>query len=220
MAAVVVGVLALSGAFVQAATAATPESRDPSPTAHRTIAGETAADGSTTFSFGDSGITVEPSAEAAPSRAKLASMAAVISCDLNVQNVHPSHHYDGTINLVTRVQCTGVAGHIRLATEMYRLTPSYKAWPAGTLNEDDTAWLQNNVATNCSEGPGTFRGWGWGTITPAPGYVLVGPADHAEYGNTTSVACGVAFAASNEPSLASRTTVTFVRSDLAASWLS
>jgi hypothetical protein len=220
-----IGAITLSGACVQPAGAAVPSSLKPAPaqhdaspgSTHRKIAGTPGPGGSVTFTTGDSGVVVQASNEPVPSADELTTLAASISCDMDVQNVHGSTHVSGTINEVVKVQCTGVAGHIRLATEMYRLSPTYAKWTAGTKNQDNTSWLQNNVATSCSAGPGEFRGWGWGTITPPPGYTLVGPADYSKYGNITSVACGMSFAASSEPSLASRTTITFVRTDLAES---
>lgn len=182
------------------------------------ITGEVRSDGSTQVSAGNLGFIVEKAPAARLSDADLAARAPTFTCDMNVQNAHGSTHVAGTINVVVVVKCQIAPTQIRLATSLIRTSPSYSQWHAGTKNESGVKTLQNNASTSCAQGPGQFRGWGWGTITPPPGYELQGPADYNKYGNITGVACGVVdrVAPLGDDDVAEKLTLTFVRSDLAS----
>jgi hypothetical protein len=142
-------------------------------------------------------------------------MAATITCNLNVQHPHGSTHVAGTINVVTTISCGAPAAQLRLATSLIRTSPSYIQWHAATKYNYGQSFLQNNRSTSCSYGPGNFRGWGWGTITPPPGYTLSGPADYDYYGTIVPVACGLARVAQGDGANSSESlTVEFKRADL------
>lgn len=179
------------------------------------IAAEAQPDGSQVFEADGIGIVVQPAATLRVSDPDLSAMAATFTCNLDVQWPHGSTHVSGTINVVTRIDCQIPAAHLRLATSLIRTSPTYAQWHAGTKNQDNTAWLQNNRAVPCNQGPGNFRGWGWGTITAPPGYQLSGPADYDKYGDIKPVACGVSrVSGGDDTEYAERITVSFVRSDL------
>ncbi|KGJ71769.1 hypothetical protein GY21_19960 [Cryobacterium roopkundense] len=179
--------------------------------------GVTKADGSTVFNTEQSQLTILPSTGRQPSEARLSVLAASISCNLNVQNVHGSTHVSGTINGVAVISCTAAAGSLTLHYSLIRVSPNYTQWGAGSKSNAGQKTLQNNRAVSCSEGPGNFQGWAQGVISPPPGYTLVGPATSSKYGNNTGVACGVSqsIAGNSESPSSETTTVTFVRSDLA-----
>ncbi|MBM7466086.1 hypothetical protein JOE67_001678 [Microbacterium esteraromaticum] len=134
-----------------------------------------------------------------------------MTCKLNVQNPHGSTHVQGTINVVAVVSCDVPAGRIRLQLSLFRVSP-YASWAAPTLQKDGVKVLQNNKAVSCSEGPGDFRGWAAGTLTPPPGYQLSGSPTYERYGNLASVACGLAFSADTSD-YSETLTFKFVRTD-------
>ena len=181
-----------------------------------TIEGVTGAGGETVFTGDQSELIVRPADGPQPSDQELGLLAPTISCGLNVQRVHASTHVTGTINGVAVVSCNGNAGSIKLHYSLYRVTPNPTSWGAPSESNAGKRSLQNNRAVPCTQGPGTFRGWAQGEITPPPGYKLNGPATNTAFGPSYGVACGVSFAgASNEATPSEITALTFVRSDLA-----
>jgi len=186
------------------------------PSSTTSISGHTYRDGSTVFATGDTQLTVLPAAGPEPSDAQLQLSAPSITCNLNVQYVHGSTHVSGTINGVAVVTCTGgPAGSLLLHYSLIRVSPNPNQWAADDTSNVGASSLQNNRAVPCSEGPGDFRGWAMGVITPPPGYQLTGPAENKKYGAIQPVACGLSLAfASSAPVLAESTSVTFTRSDL------
>jgi hypothetical protein len=188
---------------------------DSAPVGTSETSGVEQADGSTVFTSEQVELTVLPNEDPQPIEAELSLLAPSIGCSLNVQNVHASSHVSGTINGVAVVSCTGPAGQLTLHYSLIRVSPNYTQWGAGQKTNAGQVSLQNNRAVPCSEGPGQFRGWAQGVIVPPPGYTLVGPATHQDYGPLLSVACGAAFATDGaEPSISESTSVTFIRSDL------
>jgi hypothetical protein len=176
------------------------------------------AHGGTVFETDMSKVSVMPAEQSELSSTELAALAPRFNCDLNVQNPHGSHHVSGTINVVAVVTCDVPAAKLRLALNLIRVSPNNKQWAAvPTATNENKARIQNNRAVSCSEGPGRFQGWGHATLTPPPGYVLSGSPDYKKYGNTVSVACGVARfgALADDDSPAESITFTFVREDLA-----
>lgn len=151
-----------------------------------------------------------------PSSDQLATMAKNIRCTLNVQNVHGSTHFTGTINGVAKIQCSGNAAQLKLIYSLIRVSPNGKEWAATQKVKPTTSWLQINRAVSCSEGPGQFRGWAKGFITAPAGYKLEGPAAHSQYGNITSIACGGVNSVPIDSTSTEGTivTVTFIRNDL------
>lgn len=180
-----------------------------------TTAGVALDDGNTVFTTEQSQLTVLPATGPEPSAAELATLAGTISCGLDVQWVHGSTHVAGTINGVAVVTCTAAAGSLTLHYSLIRVSPNYTQWGAGSVTNTGKPTIKNNRAVPCTQGPGEFRGWAQGVISPPAGYTLVGPATHAAYGDIKSVACGLSFAAESQASSPSETlSVTFVRSDL------
>lgn len=170
--------------------------------------------GATVFVTEESMLTIMPASGERPSGPDLETLAASISCTLNVQNVHGSTYESGTINGVARIECTRAAGRLQIHYSLIRITPS-KQW-AG-LSRENSGWtfIQTNRAVDCSEGGANFRGWAQGIIAPPLGYTLVGPAIANAYGNITTVRCGTNGPVA-EPAGATLT-VTFLRDDLATS---
>lgn len=174
------------------------------------------ANGSTVFSSEESELTVLPSEEKQPSPDELALLAPTFGCDLRVDYVHPSSHVSGNINGVAKIQCTRAAGKLTLHYSLIRTSPNAKQWGAPTVTNTGKAYLQNNKAVSCKEGPGNFRGWAQGVLVAPPGYVLEGPATHSKYGTIKGIACGASLlASSDEESPSEVTHVNFIRADLA-----
>jgi hypothetical protein len=119
------------------------------------------ADGSTDFSTENLRVRVLPApVSASDTIVTTNSAAAVIECTLSVDDAHGSTHVTGTTNVMSKVQCkNGVAGSIKLATQLIRMTPSHTEWGATTKTVVGKAYAGNNAATSCSAGPGNFRGW-------------------------------------------------------------
>lgn len=158
-------------------------------------------------------VTVLESDLPVPTGESLAALAKNFTCDLDVQNPHGSTHVKGTINVVAKVTCAIPAGEISLGTSLSRRSPNYKQWFANDVTTVGKRTAQNNRAVSCTEGPGQFRGWASATLTPPPGYKLVGPATFSTYGNTVSIPpCGASRIATGGSS--STVTVEFVRIDL------
>lgn len=215
----------LAGLGVLAATAIPPQNGAdvpflPAPTSQQqaTTAEVTGTiDGKdTVFTTETSELTVRPTTSPELPQAKLETLAPSIRCGLNVQHVHPSTHVNGSINGVAKINCTGNAGRLTLHYTLIRVSPNPKQWGAGSVTVRDRNSLQNNKGIRCSEGPGSFRGWAQGEISPPPGYQLEGPATYSKYGDTRSVMCGASRIASNSNSTDGEQTlsVNFVRSDL------
>ena len=177
------------------------------------VDGVAASDGSTVFTTENAELTVLPSTDPQPSEDELKAMAPSVGCGLNVQNVHPSSHVNGTINGVAVISCNVAAGSLTLHYSLIRESPNYKQWAAGSVSRAGVSSLQNNRAVSCSEGPANFRGWAQGEITPPAGYVLEGSAINKGYGPLSGVACGDALTSAAVDGGAT-TTVTFVRADL------
>jgi hypothetical protein len=206
--------LALATSLAVPDASAAPLSPEPV-TSITTIHGAADDDGNSVFVSGHSEIRIvpAPSAELAP--AELAGLTASITCDLNVEHVHPSSHKSGTINGVATVNCTAPAGSLTLHYSLIRVSPNNTQWGAGSLSNVGESSIQNNRAVPCSEGPGEFQGWAQGEISPPTGYELEGPATHSDYGASLGVACGDDVADDESSSaIVESMTVTFVRSDL------
>lgn len=174
--------------------------------------------GATVFDTEQTELTILPATESQLSEDELNFLAPTISCNLNVQNVHPSSHFSGTINGVATIGCTSAAGKLTLHYSLIRVSPNPTQWGGPSVTNTGQSWIQTNRAVDCNQGPGTFRGWAQGVIAPPPGYQLVGPATSSKYGNSTSVLCGATLLTpENKAAEISETlTVTFVRSDLAS----
>jgi hypothetical protein len=148
--------------------------------------------------------------------ADLAPLAQMFGCKINVFNPHGSGHVKGTINVESRVTCDINAARIRLATELYRVSP-YARWvgtPKVVKNKNN---VTSNAAAPCSAGPATFTGRGIGTIEAPAGYVLKGPPTHYEDGNEIGVACGLALRGGSTSGMTSTETLEFtsIRADIA-----
>lgn len=179
------------------------------------VSGVAAADGSTVFTTEQTQLTVLPSTEPQPSHEKMSAMAATITCSLNVHHVHASHHVSGTINGTSTISCNGNAGSLTLHYSLIRVSPNPLQWGAGSKSNQGLNSIANNRAVPCSEGPGDFRGWAQGVISPPPGYTLTGPASDKKYGTILPVACGdVGRSTRSDDTVSQTTTVTFARSDL------
>lgn len=201
----------LAAGPVYAADSAPPSSPSQGSAQTATIQG-VSDNGVTTFNAEGSSLTVLPATGAEPDN--MQALAASISCSLNVQNVHPSSHVNGTINGIATVNCTAPAGQLQIAYSLIRLQP-YTQWGGPTRTNAGYSSIQTNRAVSCSEGPAQFRGWAQGVIAPPPGYELVGPATTNAYGNITGVACGVSSrSADSQPANMEEISVTLVRSDL------
>lgn len=134
-----------------------------------------------------------------------------ISCTLQVNHVHASHHVSDTINGTAKVTCSGNAGSIQLYYSLIRVTPRNRQWATPIRSNTNKSSLSTNRAVPCSEGPARFQGWSQATITPPKGYVLSGKPDYKKYGKSTWVGCGgtkLPKPVSNDP--AETLTVTFV----------
>lgn len=177
-----------------------------------------------TMQFVGDNIALTVNAPTATARSDQRGIAAAdITCNLDVQWPHGSTHVSGTINEVVRIDCKYVTGGkapmggLRLAMFLARVSPNFMQWHASPVTNTGASSIQNNKAVSCAEGPGDFRGWGWGTLTPPPGYSLVGPADYDKFGDTKATACGVANKeASTEPGVAERISVTFTQSGVSS----
>ena len=171
--------------------------------------------GAVVFTGEQSELTVLPSkADEVPAE-ELALLAPSISCKLGVHHVHPSHHVSGNINGTAKIQCTGKAASLTLHYSLIRVDPKPKQWGAPVAPATNKAYVQNNRAVSCKEGPGDFRGWAQGVIVPPKGYKLVGPATYKKYGDIMPIACGSpTFAAMSDESGEVTTSVRFVREDL------
>lgn len=218
-------VLASAAAVVLASTGASAAQESPdsvgSPktvTSSSSLEGVEATDGSITFDAGNVEIVVGQESGDELTAEQLALLAPSISCGLDVQWVHGSHHVDGTINGVAVISCTGNAGSLTLHYSLMRVSPNNTQWGAGSKSNTGKRSLQNNRAVPCSEGPGHFQGWAQGVITPPPGYQLVGPPTYSKYGDSKSILCGATplrSALDSGPDASESISVMFVRSDLA-----
>ncbi|MFD6054543.1 hypothetical protein [Agromyces sp. NPDC060279] len=212
-----VAALAFCGVVLTATTANASgrTTGDQPPVSVESLGGAIGADGARAFTTEGSQLTVLPATGPTPSAEELNTLAATITCGLDVQYVHASSHVSGTINGVAVITCSGPAGSLKLDYSLIRTTPNYKQWGAGQKTNVGKASLQNNRAVNCSEGPASFGGWAQGVISPPAGYTLVGSAKNSKWGTVRTVACGVSFSALNDDSeISSSVSVTFVRDDL------
>lgn len=175
------------------------------------------ADGSQVFSSEAMELPVRPAERTTANAAELAILAPTIRCSLGVHNPHGSHHVRGTINGTANIECKGgTAGALKIHYSLIRTSPKPKQWGAEPKSNAKKKTISVNRAVNCSEGPADFRGWAQGEITPPAGYKLDGPVIQKKYGKIVGVACGTTtFMAPADDDLASETTVTFIREDLA-----
>lgn len=151
-------------------------------------------------------------------QSQLALLAPTFTCDLNVQYPHGSTHVSGTINVVSRVNCTAAPAMLQLDVSLKRTSLPQKTWYSPRASNLKQSSIQSNRAVSCSEGPGNFQGWARGIITPPPGYKLQGPPDYSKWGKIVFVICGPQMLQSmtNIPSVGETVTFTFVREDLAS----
>jgi hypothetical protein len=149
------------------------------------------------------GLVAAPmAAHAAPSEGT----AEMPSCTLTVQHPHASTHVSGTINVVAVTSCPIPMSSIYVDVELLRVSPSPKTWWNGVgVTSYASTRAQDNQATSCSAGPGTYRGWATTKIVPPPGYVLTGPGNQSKYGAAVAVACGVSAKTLEPPQMESAT---------------
>ncbi|QYM76184.1 hypothetical protein [Leucobacter luti] len=179
------------------------------------IEGAEQIDGKVTFESDQTQLTVLPSTAPEPTAAELAAKARYITCNLNVENVHPSAHVSGTINGVAKITCDAAAGSLTLHYSLIRVSPNNKQWAAPSKSNAGKKTIQNNKGVPCSNGPAKFQGWAQGQLTPPAGYQVLGDATSNKWGKTLQVACGGAKRAAVEtPENAETLTVTFVRNDI------
>lgn len=188
----------------------------PAPPETSEIAAVVKEDGTAVFTGDQARVVVHPAKGPEPSVEELSTLQATITCNLNVQNVHGSTHFAGTINGVAKVTCTAAVAQLKLHYSLIRVSPNNTQWAAGSVSNTGKATIQNNKAVNCSQGPGQFQGWAQGELVLPPGYVLVGSATESKYGLATQVRCGsVPVAMLDDASGGVTTSLTLVRSDLA-----
>lgn len=167
-----------------------------------------------TFTSEAATITVVTQPDAATD-AQLSSLAATFTCSLKVNNPHGSTHVAGTINVVSTVNCQINAARIRLATDLYRLSP-YGKWVGTPKVVTNKNTVSSNAAAPCSAGPAEFTGRAVGTITAPPGYQLSGSPTLNMDGPQLGVACGTRRMAPITGDTGIETVeFTFIRTDLA-----
>lgn len=185
------------------------------PTSTSEMSGIEQDDGSLVYTGEEAELTITPPEEGEQADIPAAAMQPTFGCSLNVQNVHPSAHYPGTINGVAIVDCNIDAGSIALHYSLIRVSPNNQQWAAGSVSNSGESSLQTNRAVSCDQGPGDFQGWAQDEITAPAGYVLDGSPIREQWGNTSYVNCNSTTGSSvEEGELTERITVHFVRADL------
>lgn len=107
-----------------------------------------------------------------------------ITCTITVQNPHKSSHVPGTINVISRVQCTAPVAGIASALGLY--------WNYSTLVSSNSATntgvaaLQINTTTPCVNG--TYDALGLATIFFPAGYTPP-TGDIGAWSSAVSIAC-------------------------------
>ncbi|NHI16884.1 hypothetical protein [Microbacterium excoecariae] len=136
------------------------------------------------------------------------------NCYVQAQYPHGSTHVSGTINVVVTTKCDVPVARMRLAAELYRISP-YARYVGVPKVDTDVISLKANAATSCSAGPAKFQGLALATIQPPAGFKLRGSPSRTERGLVRSVACGQAFAAADAGGgdIAESWTLNFVRAD-------
>lgn len=184
------------------------------PVDQHTVEAFSDGDASIDFRAGHIELVVHPAVGPHPSAEELSQLAPEFGCSLNVQHVHGSTHFSGTINGVAKVQCNVAAGSFALHYSLIRVSPNYTQWGAGSKYNTGKSWIKNNRAVDCDQGPGVFQGWAQGVLSPPPGYVLSGPPIHSRWGEAQPVACGISLLASAPAAVSESMTITFIRADL------
>lgn len=110
-------------------------------------------------------------------------------CNLQVQYPHASSHVNGTINVVSTIDCPFPAKEIYMRTTLVRTSDSVQ-WP-GTPQDvaGPISHVQSNAAAPCSAGPATFKGYGYATVYPPAGYTP-SIVSKGIWGGSLGVICG------------------------------
>jgi hypothetical protein len=90
---------------------------------------------------------------------------AVITCAITVQNPHKSSHVPGTVNVISRVQCTAPVAGIAEAVGLYR---NLALVSSNSASNTGVAALQVNTTTPCVNG--NYDALGLATVYFPPGY--------------------------------------------------
>lgn len=72
------------------------------------------------------------------------------------------------------------------------------SWAGTPKDNFSVSYQKANSATDCSSGPGTFRGMASTIVYPPPGYTPTSQSE-AKYSPWISVACGASLRSAGEP---------------------